>query len=788
MFENPIRSSKNPDNWILLFFGLLVLPLGIYLNPSGAFADSNPGGAAPQEGLKSEEVHVGAPDSVMKEMEARFGVQAFHRNYSFDNPTYAVTYGSEEEAAQRKAGAILLDEIQAAIDRGDASYTAEPGFYRFAEGGIRIDNAENFTLNIANCDFMMEAGGFLGIENSKNITVKGPCTVDSTDLTYVHGRIEALDEDLATVYVPQGYAISDLAEKGHRLIFDSQGRGIEQHQSKYSNPSLVGDRSVQVSLGRGKAVQVGNIIVMDRNKGVSSTLRVRSSYGITVDGIDSYVGGGWDVRKGVGDLTFRNIRLRPAPGTNRIHGGSAGQFLVTEGFVLIDGCEFGAHTDDGINLMLKVNSVYQQIKPDVILITGRTSPKIGNTLTIRDYETGEKQSAVVSEIAEAPGEMTDQIEAQWRVFCESQDNNYRDGWINKSFYVKLKSPVEVSQWSWVFTTAGPASGPDSFVVRNSYFHDASAEPITLKAAKRTLIENCLFIRNRDELHAGSHFYWWEGPLAHNVTIRKNVFRAIPMKLQDVGVLRFAVPEWNLNDGATVLVNIIVENNSFYGINTPAVSANHVHNLVVRDNYIELSESYYNGGSRSTAGQCAIYLDSVSNGSVTGNVIKMLDPERQIPAILAKHVSATEIRDNEISHLGPLAPYITDHSEGSFKDPPLYLLDGDYSTSWTVTSGYPAWVIVDLNTPSPIDVIKVTLGSNRAYQYKVETSNMVDAGYETIVDQTKNRSHGVVSDSFDPVTARYVKFTVTGADGYGGPWIHIKELGIGAAGKSINLKE
>ncbi|PXA04476.1 hypothetical protein DDZ13_07865 [Coraliomargarita sinensis] len=64
------------------------------------------------------------------------------------------------------------------------------------------------------------------------------------------------------------------------------------------------------------------------------------------------------------------------------------------------------------------------------------------------------------------------------------------------------------------------------------------------------------------------------------------------------------------------------------------------------------------------------------------------------------------------------------------------MDGDRSTSWTSASGYPAWIIVDLNKPKPIREIKVALGASRPYQYKVEGSNSLDGPYTIIVDQTR----------------------------------------------------
>ncbi|WP_158279838.1 discoidin domain-containing protein [Coraliomargarita sinensis] len=708
-------------------------------------------------------------------MESRFGIEEFHLTYDFDNPTHSVSYTEEEKEAQRKAGAALKEEIQAAIDSGETSYTATPGFYRFADGGIGFRNAENFTLNIAYCDFVIETGKFLGIYSSRNITVKGPCTVDSADLKYIHGRIESVEDGLAIVYVPEGYDIDGLSQNNHRLIFDSQGYGLEQHQATYSDPKSIGDRRVEVRLGSGKAVQVGNIVVMKKSGGAASTLSIRDSDGVYIDGIDSYVGGGWDAKSGSKNLTFKNIRLRPAPGTNRIFGGSAGQFLVPDGDVLFDGCEFGAHTDDGINLYLPFHITYKQTAPQEVLIAGRSDLKVGNTLSFRDYFTGEEQTAVISKVEKASSEITDQIKSDFW----DEVGNSRSGAIQQSYHVQLESPVQVNPWAWAFTVGGPGSGPDSFTVRNCYFHDASAEPITMKAAKQTLIENCVFIRNRDEFHAGAHFYWWEGPPANNVTVRNSVFIATPMKLQDVGVLRFSLPGWGgLQDGATAMENITVENNSFYGINAPAVQASHVDNVVIRNNYIELSEIYFNGGSRQTKNRYALILDSISNGLVTGNVIKMLDPIRQGPAILAEHTTSTEISENQISHIGSVEPYFYEVTSERGGHEALNMLDGDLSTSWSFSNGYPQHAILDLTKTEQIEGTDFYFASNRDYTYTVEVSDSPDSGYQMVVDRRYNYdSAEVITDTFSPVSGRFVKITIMRGNSYTGSWFYCKEFNL-----------
>jgi hypothetical protein len=79
---------------------------------------------------------------VLEDMETRFGVEQFHNTYSFTNPTYAVTYTTQQEADQRSVGEMLKTAIQSAISNGDPSYTATPDVYRLVYCGTCKNNQE----------------------------------------------------------------------------------------------------------------------------------------------------------------------------------------------------------------------------------------------------------------------------------------------------------------------------------------------------------------------------------------------------------------------------------------------------------------------------------------------------------------------------------------------------------------------------------------------------------------------------------------------------------------------
>ena len=90
-------------------------------------------------------------------------------------------------------------------------------------------------------------------------------------------------------------------------------------------------------------------------------------------------------------------------------------------------------------------------------------------------------------------------------------------------------------------------------------------------------------------------------------------------------------------------------------------------------------------------------------------------------------------------------------------------DGSTTTRWSASSGsYPQWWLVDLGTTKNLSKVDINWynSSNRAYKYKIETSNDNNT-FTTIIDKTGNTTYGDTSDSFTAI-GRYVRITVTGS--------------------------
>jgi hypothetical protein len=68
--------------------------------------------------------------------------------------------------------------------------------------------------------------------------------------------------------------------------------------------------------------------------------------------------------------------------------------------------------------------------------------------------------------------------------------------------------------------------------------------------------------------------------------------------------------------------------------------------------------------------------------------------------------------------------------------------------------------------------------DRAYRYTVEASSDPESGFTTIVDRSENTgAEQPLRDYFPTVSGRYLRITVSGADGYTGAWVSLNEIEI-----------
>ncbi len=105
-------------------------------------------------------------------------------------------------------------------------------------------------------------------------------------------------------------------------------------------------------------------------------------------------------------------------------------------------------------------------------------------------------------------------------------------------------------------------------------------------------------------------------------------------------------------------------------------------------------------------------------------------------------------------------------------PASQAVDADTQTYWSA-EGLPQWLEVDLGDVYPIHRTQVVCPLWQACQFRVEVKAQAEDAYAQVVDRTNNTTAGTamepVTDTFEPIPARYVRLTVTGVD-WGEPGI------------------
>ena len=104
-------------------------------------------------------------------------------------------------------------------------------------------------------------------------------------------------------------------------------------------------------------------------------------------------------------------------------------------------------------------------------------------------------------------------------------------------------------------------------------------------------------------------------------------------------------------------------------------------------------------------------------------------------------------------------------------------DGNVRTRWSA-KGFSQSVTIDLKTSHRLSNAMVVPHSDRAYQYRIETSTD-KARWRLSVNRTTNTAHGTRLDDFTAgvVNARYVRLTVTGVHRSTSTWVSIQEFAV-----------
>ena len=113
------------------------------------------------------------------------------------------------------------------------------------------------------------------------------------------------------------------------------------------------------------------------------------------------------------------------------------------------------------------------------------------------------------------------------------------------------------------------------------------------------------------------------------------------------------------------------------------------------------------------------------------------------------------------------------------NPASNLIDGVSNTDanrWS-SNGYPQWVILDLGSAQSVEGVSLQAIQQRSYRYEVYASESLSAVQNKANNARVVSSTTQPSASFASTSARYVRVEVSGAEGYSGSWVSLREIAV-----------
>ena len=608
----------------------------------------------PLQWSETSKVRPEMPGDIEAEVRKKFDYSENVSSYNANDPINTVIYNEKQKQWQRVDAIKMFADLlkSAASTQGPHDFTIPPGIYRVQPDQMVLKNVKNFIIHAPDVEIIVDSdssGAVFVFRNCSDITLTGSkkkenksqlkdgscLIIDSEQLPMSVTRILACDYEKQTIDVEvlPGY-VTDLPLKERMIAYSPQGRMLNVVQMGWQDLTNLGNRRFRLksrSLGDPKNVKSvllpGNLLVLHINpQDKRSTHSVYSNQGcrnMCFESIRVYSGGGAPADHGTaGQTIYRNWRLLPKPGTNRLPITSGlGQFSKNGGTFLFEDCEFGPHLDDGINLLSGMSVMGRQEGPRQIVVTGWQKPTPGSLLTFYDFfkweKFGERKVIEVKEIEDtAVRKLVNTFYASHRMVQNAK----------KAFRVTLDRDLQLKDFSMVIHSDYRA---DSIIVRGCLFRDQLAQIMLLQGAKYGLIENNLLLRSTGGgVSAQFAQYWWEGPMPSNFMIRNNVIRDNPVSAAVNGfagngsIAVFAGTKYPTCE--RLLSNFRIEGNLIINPSVYGIVVRNTDQVVIRYNRIinpgaNHFEGIYNGKPVSEL-QAAICLEAVSHALVTDNTI------------------------------------------------------------------------------------------------------------------------------------------------------------------------
>lgn len=142
-------------------------------------------------------------------------------------PAQVAAWSEATRDAQRLAGVSLLEDLNAALEKGEKAFHVPPGVYRFDEFSgsargkgwyVRLFEVNDFVLDGHGSTFYFSKPGHaLSLYKCTDVTVKN-LTFDWDPLPFCQGTVAALEDDRITVRLDPGYRMpANVTQKKGRV-------------------------------------------------------------------------------------------------------------------------------------------------------------------------------------------------------------------------------------------------------------------------------------------------------------------------------------------------------------------------------------------------------------------------------------------------------------------------------------------------------------------------------------------------------------------------------------------
>ena len=518
------------------------------------------------------------------------------------------------EAAKATEGPVELRFEPDAVYRAAAPDSPNPQD-QFA---LLIRGAKNLVLNGQGATLVVTnpEQGALCTEDSSRIEVKN-LIIDYDPVPYTQGRIHALnfDEDWFELKVDEGFMEPD--QPCFARSKDQWGMAVRtQADGKLSGDTAVfskqwkktGDNLWRFTAFKpypnhlwGRDLKVGEAYI-HKARNWAQTVAAKNCDEILWENITVYSAPNLAFYPHrTSNHTIRDCHVKIKEG--RIFSSNADGIHMrgSRGHVLIDGCSVEGMGDDGINVHSSALSVQKQPKPNQVVVKSHT------------FSVQPDDELVIVRSSSA------QILGKARVVAAQEES--------ESWLITLDRDLPVLQCGDGFSDSDNlynlSESANPFTIRNCRFNNFRGRGI-LVSAHGGLIENNVFNNPRSMaiLLGYEAAKWGEGPIAHNIVIRDNLFHGNQLRKAPITVELHIKPE-AIIPGNRPFQNLTIEGNRFVDCDVPAVALSYARDVQILNNEVASA----GGTPLSKVTEANVALQDCANVVINGVALQDTNPKQ-----------------------------------------------------------------------------------------------------------------------------------------------------------------